>query len=98
SARSASRARTSARSRFRTMAGRARAIPALAPRASRETRRARLHRAAPTAGLSSAKGGVYSPNARELREKELAMSLILLILLILILVGGLPTWGYHGYG
>jgi hypothetical protein len=26
------------------------------------------------------------------------MNLVLLILLILLVVGGLPTWGYHGYG
>jgi Protein of unknown function (DUF3309) len=26
------------------------------------------------------------------------MGLILLIILIVLLLGGLPTWGYHGYG
>lgn len=26
------------------------------------------------------------------------MGLILIVLLVLLCVGGLPTWGYHGYG
>lgn len=26
------------------------------------------------------------------------MNLLVIVLLILLLVGGLPNWGYHGYG
>ena len=26
------------------------------------------------------------------------MSLLLLIVLLVLVLGGLPTWGYHGYG